>query len=104
MYAPYGPYWAIIPERLPREVVAEVMAVINTSGALGGFAGSYLVGWLQAATGKPRAGFLLMSVAVVIAGLLVFFLPSGTQRRNEARSTGLLGRVMRGLRSKVGSQ
>ncbi len=87
MYAPYGPYWAIVPERLPKQVVAEVMAVINTSGALGGFAGSYLVGWLQAATGKPRAGFLLMSVALLVAGLLVLWLPDGTQRRNELRST-----------------
>lgn len=104
MYAPYGPYWAIVPERLPGEVVGGVLAVINTSGALGGFAGSYMVGWLQAVTGKPRAGFLLMSVALVIAGLLVLWLPNGTQRPNEARSLQDLGKFFPGSRPKLGSQ
>jgi sugar phosphate permease len=91
MYAPYGPYWAIVPERLPKQVVAEVMAIINTSGALGGFVGSYLVGWLQAVTGKPRAGFLLMSVALVMAGLLILWLPSGTTRLDKGRSIRSIG-------------
>ncbi len=86
MYAPYGPYWAIVPERLPREVTAEVLALINTCGALGGFAGSYLVGWLQAATGNPRAGFLLMSVALAISGLMILWLPGGIKRSSEERS------------------
>jgi nitrate/nitrite transporter NarK len=97
MYAPYGPYWAIVPERLPKEVVAEILAMINTCGALGGFVGSYLVGWLQAVTGKPRAGFLLMSVALVIAGLLVLWLPSGIRRGNEARSIRDVGEFQPGI-------
>ena len=37
MYAPYGPFFAIIPDRLPRSVTAEVLAMINSCGALGGF-------------------------------------------------------------------
>jgi len=86
MYAPYGPYWSIVPERLPREVTAEVMAMINTSGALGGFAGSYLVGWLQAVTGKPRAGFLLMSLSLIVSGLIVLWLPKGPKARAEERA------------------
>jgi nitrate/nitrite transporter NarK len=97
MYAPYGPYWAIVPERLPREVTAEILAMINTCGALGAFVGSYVVGWLQAATGKPRAGFLLMSVALVISGLLVLWLPSGTQRRNKACSIRDVGEFQPGI-------
>jgi sugar phosphate permease len=84
MYAPYGPYWSIVPERLPREVTAEVLAMINTSGALGGFAGSYLVGWLQVVTGKPRAGFLLMSLSLVVSGLLVLWLPDGPKAQRAA--------------------
>ena len=61
IYAPYGPFFAIIPERIPRNVTAEVIAFVNSSGALGGFFGSYLVGLLQAITGNARAGYLLMS-------------------------------------------
>jgi len=71
MYAPYGPYFAIVPERLPRSVAAEALALINSIGALGGFFGSYFVGWLQGLTGNPRAGYLLMSISVLIsAGLM----------------------------------
>ena len=74
MYAPYGPFFAIVPERVPRNVVAEVMAFINCCGALGGFFGSYFVGWLQAATGNPRAGYLLMSLSLACSAMLFVFL------------------------------
>jgi nitrate/nitrite transporter NarK len=71
MYAPYGPFFAIMPEILPRNVSGEVTALVNSSGALGGFAGTWLVGLLQARTGDSRSGFLLMSVSLVIAGIMV---------------------------------
>jgi sugar phosphate permease len=71
MYAPYGPFFAIIPDRVPRTATAEVLAFINSAGALGAFVGSYLVGWLQAVTGNARAGYLLMAgVLVCSAGLM----------------------------------
>ena len=71
MYAPYGPFFAIIPERVPKSATAEALALINSSGALGAFAGAYCVGWLQAKTGSPRPGFLLMAVAVLCAAGLM---------------------------------
>jgi sugar phosphate permease len=74
MYAPYGPFFAIVPERVPRNVVAEVLAFINSSGALGGFFGSYFVGWLQATTGNSRAGYLLMSLSLACSAVLLLFL------------------------------
>lgn len=70
MYAPYGPFFAIVPEMLPKNVAGETMALINSCGALGGFAGTYLVGLFQAWTGNARAGFLLMSLALVVSGIL----------------------------------
>jgi len=84
MYAPYGPFFAIVPERLPRNVTAEVLAMINSCGALGGFVGTYFVGWLRAVTGNSRAGFLLMSVSLVCSAMLMLCLkplesPDGTQ-------------------------
>lgn len=71
MYAPYGPFWAMVPELLPRNVAGETMALINCIGALGGFFGTYLVGVLQTFTGSAAAGFLLMSVSLIVAGLLL---------------------------------
>ncbi|MGB7264932.1 MAG: MFS transporter [Terracidiphilus sp.] len=76
MYAPYGPFFAIMPEMLPRNVAGEVIAVVNSFGALGGFAGTWLVGWLQALTGSAQAGYLSMSVALIVAGAITLSLPS----------------------------
>jgi sugar phosphate permease len=76
MYAPYGPFFAIVPEMLPSTVAGEVMALVNTFGALGGFAGTWLVGWLQALTGSSRAGYLSMSIALIVAGAITLCLPS----------------------------
>lgn len=74
MYAPYGPFFAIIPELVPRNVTAEVLALVNGSGALGGFIGSWFVGLLQARTGNSRAGFLLMSGSLILSGLILLAL------------------------------
>ena len=86
MYAPYGSYFALIAESIPRNVLNEVLALINSIGALGAFAGSWLVGLLQAQTGDSRAGFLLMSGALIAAGLLMHFYPS---KRLPERATSL---------------
>jgi sugar phosphate permease len=74
MYAPYGPFFAIIPEMLPSTVAGEVIALVNTCGALGGFAGTWLVGALQALTGSARAGFLTMSISLLASGVLTLLL------------------------------
>jgi sugar phosphate permease len=74
MYAPYGPFFAIVPERVPRNVTAEVLALVNSCGALGGFFGSYFVGLLQAITGNARAGYLLMSLSFICSAILLLFL------------------------------
>jgi len=84
MYAPYGPFFAIMPEMLPRNVVGEVIALVNSCGALGGFAGTWLVGWLQALTGNARAGFLSMSVALIVAGVITLCLPSTCRHPHPA--------------------
>ncbi len=70
MYAPYGPFFAIVPELLPKNVAGGAMALINSMGALGSFVGSYAVGYLNGATGSPAASYAFMSAALVAAVLL----------------------------------
>lgn len=70
MYAPYGPFFAIIPEMLPRNVAGGAMALINSMGALGSFAGSYLVGYLNAVTGSMSASYIFMSAALFLSVIL----------------------------------
>lgn len=67
MYAPYGPFFAIIPELLPRNVAGGATALINSFGALGSFAGSYIVGYLNGATGSPDASYMFMALSLVIS-------------------------------------
>ena len=71
MYAPYGPFFAIIPEMLPVNVTAEAIALINSSGALGSFLGAFLVGYLNSRTGSFGTSFEFMALSLLIsAGLL----------------------------------
>jgi len=70
MYAPYGPFFAIIPELLPTNVAGIAMALINSFGALGSFAGAYIVGRLNADTGGYGASYIFMAVALLISSLL----------------------------------
>ncbi len=77
MYAPYGSFFAFIADIIPKTVLDEVLALVNSSGALGGFVGTWTVGVLQARTGRSAAGFLLMSGSLIVAALLMLFIPPG---------------------------
>lgn len=70
MYAPYGPFFAWIPETLPRNVAGGAIALINRCGALGSFVGSYAIGSLNAASGGPGLSYLLMAAKLLISGLI----------------------------------
>ncbi|KWW17634.1 MFS transporter [Peribacillus simplex] len=70
MYAPYGPFFAIIPEILPRNVAGGAMALINSMGALGSFVGAYFVGYLNGLTGGPGASYVFMAGSLLISAVL----------------------------------
>ena len=79
MYAPYGPYFALIPEFLPQQVSGAAMALVNSAGALGGFVGAYVVGWLQGSAGNGAA-FTFMAVALGLSAVLMFAVRAGASR------------------------
>ena len=84
MYAPYGPFFAIIPEMLPRNVAGGAMALINSLGALGSFFGSWFVGYLNGNTGSPSASFIFMAVSLVLsAGLTLLVKPRQAATKSE---------------------
>jgi len=70
MYAPYGPFFAILTEILPANVTAGAIALINSFGALGSFAGSYLVGYLNGATGGFGASYIFMAGSVLLSAII----------------------------------
>jgi sugar phosphate permease len=70
MYAPYGPFFAIITEILPSNVTAGAIALINSLGALGSFAGSYIVGYLNGTTGGFSASYIFMAGALLLSAII----------------------------------
>ncbi|GLY64865.1 MFS transporter [Amycolatopsis taiwanensis] len=71
MYAPYGPYFAHVTEILPKNFAGAGVACVNTAGSVGGFVGTYLVGWLNDATGSTAASFVMMASTLVLAALVI---------------------------------
>jgi len=84
MYAPYGPFFAIMPEILPVNVIAGAIALINSLGALGSFAGSYLVGYLNGTTGGFGASYIFMAGSLLIAAVLTM----AAVKDSDARLSG----------------
>jgi sugar phosphate permease len=70
MYAPYGPFFAIVPEIMPRNVAGAAMALINSMGALGSFVGAYVVGYLNGLTGGPGASYVFMAGSLLLSVVL----------------------------------
>jgi len=70
MYAPYGPFFAVITEVLPRNVSGGAIALINSMGALGSFIGAYIVGYLNGTTGGFGASYIFMAGSLFISAIL----------------------------------
>jgi sugar phosphate permease len=75
MYVPYGPFFASLVEILPSNVAGGAIALINSFGALGSFAGSYVVGYFNGNSGGFGTSYILMSgalfLAVILAGIVI---------------------------------
>lgn len=70
MYAPYGPFFALITEILPANVTAGAIALINSFGALGSFAGAYIVGYLNGSTGGFGASYIFMAGSLLLSAVI----------------------------------
>jgi sugar phosphate permease len=88
IYAPYGPYFAAIPEFLPQSVAGIAVALVNSAGAVGGFVGTYLVGWLDGATGGSRVSLLLLAISLALSAVLMFAVTRGERLKDVPEQTG----------------
>jgi sugar phosphate permease len=70
MYAPYGPFFAIITEILPANVTAGAIALINSLGALGSFVGAYIVGYLKGTTGNFDSSYIFMAGSLLLSAII----------------------------------
>jgi sugar phosphate permease len=83
MYAPYGPFFAIITEILPKNVSGGAIALINSFGALGSFAGSYLVGYLNGRTGSFSASYIFMAGSLFLSAIITMVAIKGTGKTSN---------------------
>jgi ACS family tartrate transporter-like MFS transporter len=77
-----APFWGFATTLLTGTAAAGAIALVNSVGNLGGFAGPYLMGWLRDATGGYRIGLQLLSAMMLFGGLAIMTLrtiPPGSQ-------------------------
>ena len=82
MYAPYGPFFAIITEILPRNVSGGAIALINSLGALGSFIGAYVVGYLNGTTGGFGASYIFMAGSLLLSAILTMVAVKGPDSKS----------------------
>jgi ACS family tartrate transporter-like MFS transporter len=75
IWGTFGPFWAMPPEFLGGTAAAGAIALINSIGNLGGFAGPYVVGLVKQTTHSFAGGMLVMAASLVAAGMLALTLP-----------------------------
>jgi ACS family tartrate transporter-like MFS transporter len=91
IYATLGPFWAMPSMFLRGTAAAGGIALINSVGNLGGFAGPYLVGWIKDSTGSYSAGMALLACGLASATVLVLMLgrlETAALRAEAARING----------------
>lgn len=69
-----GPYWALPTSFLAGTAAAGGIALINSVGNLGGFAGPYLVGYIKEKTHSFSAPLFVLAGFVVVGAILVALL------------------------------
>jgi MFS family permease len=74
-YAALAPFWAIPTETLSRKVMGPVIGLVNAIGNTGGFAGPFIVGWLEQQYHSVAIPFNLLGLAMLAAAGLAFLLP-----------------------------
>jgi MFS transporter, ACS family, tartrate transporter len=75
IWGTFGPFWAMPPEFLSGTAAAGSIALINSIGNLGGFAGPYLVGIVKQTTHSFAGGMIVMATSLVLGGMLALTLP-----------------------------
>jgi MFS transporter, ACS family, tartrate transporter len=72
-----APFWGFATTFLSGTAAAGAIALINSVGNLGGFAGPYLMGWLKDLSGDYRWGLRGLATGMVLGGLIVLRVRTG---------------------------
>jgi len=81
--AMYGPFWAMPTGMLPGAMAATGIAVINSIGNLGGFAGPYAIGLLKTSSGAYKQGLLAVAGMLVLTAVVASALRTADRKAKE---------------------
>ena len=73
LYGSKPAFWPLPSEFFSGTGAAAGIALVNSIGNLGGFAGPYVVGWLKDATGKYEAGLYFLALCALASAVIAFF-------------------------------
>ena len=81
-----GPFWASSSRAVPVALAGGAMGLINALGNLGGFAGPYIGGWLQDASGGSfLSTAVVLAVSMLLGGLVMITLRRHADKPTVAR-------------------
>jgi len=80
IYSLLGPFWTLPGEFLTGFSAAAGIALINSVGNLGGFAGPYMIGTIAMKTGNLYAGLATAGFALFVSAVFVLLLPGKAMR------------------------
>jgi ACS family tartrate transporter-like MFS transporter len=80
VYSYFPPFWALPSEFLTGFSAAASIALVNSVGNFGGFAGPYMIGAIAMRTGNLYAGLAVAGVALFMSATLVVLLPKEVHR------------------------
>jgi ACS family tartrate transporter-like MFS transporter len=86
VYSMFGPFWSMPSEFLSGYAAASGIALINSVGNLGGFAGPYGMGAIRDRTGSLYGGLAFVGVSMIVSAVLLWLLP----RRARLHADGTL--------------
>ena len=82
-YGFYPCFWAIPTTLLSESAAAATFGLINSIGQLGGFAGPYIIGYLNDRTHSLTASFALIALTYIASGSLILTLRIGSPVRAQ---------------------
>jgi MFS transporter, ACS family, tartrate transporter len=86
IYSFLAPFWALPSEFLTGFSAAAGIALINSVGNLGGFAGPYTIGAIATKTGNIYVGLAMAGASLFISATLVLLLPRKARALTNGRS------------------
>ena len=84
-YAMQGPFWALPSSLFKGRCGAACIAAVNTLGITGGFIGPYWMGLAKDLTGNHQRGLLTLSIPMLAAAGMMFYLRRQSLRSPDAK-------------------